>query len=195
MNHKLWERKTGMEGREMTKTDRKSRQCRRAGKRITCKKALTALLMLSIVWCFAACGGEKETTPEALQGSLSEVMGSLYEKADLDPDFRESLEYYETYELTDEMEASILGTDEITYTEGVVSMPLMSSTAYQCVLLRVAEDDVETVKQTLQTNADPNKWICVSAETTLIESRGEVIFFIMSDEKTAYAMNSAFQNL
>ena len=67
--------------------------------------------------------------------------------------------------------------------------------AYQCVLLRVDEADVEAAKQLLKDNADPDKWVCVSAETTLIESRGNVIFFIMSGKNEAYVMNTAFQNL
>ena len=52
---------------------------------------------------------------------------------------------------------------------------------------------MDTVKQQLKDNADLNKWICVSAETMLIESRGNVIFFVMGDNDTAYALNSAFQ--
>ncbi len=122
-------------------------------------------------------------------------MTALYANADLDADFREGLEYFEMLELTDDLESYILGTDEITYTEGVVSMPAMSSVAYQCVLLRVDEADVETAKEVLKNSADPDKWVCVSAETTLIESRGDVIFFIMSSKDVAYAMSSAFQNL
>lgn len=145
------------------------------------------ILLLGVVCC--ACGAEG-ASKDKLEGSLSEIMASLYENAELDQGFRDSLDGYETYELTDEMEVSVLGTDEITYKEAVVSMPMMSSTAYQCVLLRVEEDDVETVKQSLKTNANPDKWVCVSAETTLIESRGDVIFFIMCDKDTAYAMNS-----
>ncbi|MBD5506769.1 MAG: hypothetical protein HDR05_01570 [Lachnospiraceae bacterium] len=105
------------------------------------------------------------------------------------------MDYFDTLELTDDLESYILGTDEITYTEGVVSMPKMSSVAYQCVLLRVDEADVETAKEALKNSADPDKWVCVSAESTLIESRGDVIFFIMSSKDVAYAMNSAFQNL
>lgn len=122
-------------------------------------------------------------------------MASLYENAQLDAEFREGLDSFETVELTDDLEISILGTDEVTYTEGVVSMPMMSSMAFQCVLLRVDEADVETVKQTLKDNANPDKWVCVSAETTLIESRGNVIFFIMSSKNEAYALNEAFQKL
>lgn len=141
-----------------------------------------------------ACGDKKDSS-DNLEGSLSDIMVSLYENADLDSGFRESLDNYETVEITDDLESYILGTDEITYTEGVVSMPMMSSMAYQCVLLRVDESDVETAKQLLKDNADPDKWVCVSAETTLIESRGNVIFFIMSGKNEAYAMNTAFQNL
>ena len=60
---------------------------------------------------------------------------------------------------------------------------------------RAGMDSFETytVKQQLKDNADLNKWVCVSAETMLIESRGNVIFFIMGDNDTVYAMNGAFQ--
>lgn len=150
-------------------------------------------ILLSMLVC-SACGS-KEASSDNLEGNLSEMMDSIYQNAELEQEFRDSLEYYETYELTDDLEVSILGTDEITYKEGVVSMPMMSSIAYQCVLLRVEEDQVDTVKQSLKTNADLNKWVCVSAETILIESRADVIFFIMSDKDIAYALNSAFQNL
>jgi len=155
---------------------------------------LAGLFILLAGLVCSACG-DKEAASDNLAGDLSEIMESLYQNADLEQDFRDSLDSYETYELTDELEVSVLGTDEITYKEGVVSMPLRTATAYQCVLLRVEEEDVDTVKQALKTNADPNKWVCVSAETTLIESRGDVIFFIMSDKDVAYALNSAFQNL
>lgn len=158
------------------------------------KSRVLALLVGILTVCCTACGGEKAAS-KGPEGSLQDIMTSTYANADLDADFREGLDYFQTLELTDDLESYILGTDEITYTEGLVSMPAMSSVAYQCVLLRVDEADVETVKEALKNNADPNKWVCVSAETTLIESRGDVIFFIMSGKDVAYAMNSAFQNL
>lgn len=158
------------------------------------KKLIFAALCLSLAMFCAACGNKTETS-DNLEGSLTDIMASIYENADLDADFREGVESFETIELTDDLKSSVLGTDEITYTEGVVSMPMMSSIAYQCVLLRVDEADVEKVKQTLKDNANPDKWVCVSAETTLIESRGNVIFFIMSAKNEAYALNEAFQKL
>ncbi len=158
------------------------------------KKFLLIVLCISMTMLCMACGDKKESSGD-LEGSLTDIMASLYENAQLDAEFREGLDSFETVELTDDLEISILGTDEVTYTEGVVSMPMMSSMAFQCVLLRVDEADVETVKQTLKDNANPDKWVCVSAETTLIESRGNVIFFIMSSKNEAYALNEAFQKL
>lgn len=157
-------------------------------------KLLTGLLILIAGLLCAACGDKKESS-DSPEGALTDIVASLYENAELDAEFKEGLPYFDTVELTDELKSSILGTDDITYTEGVVSMPKMSSVAYQCVLLRVDEADVETVKQTLKDNANPDKWVCVSAETVLIESRGNVIFFIMSGKNEAYALNEAFQKL
>ena len=157
------------------------------------RSRMIVLLAGILTVCCMACG--KDTAPKGPEGSLQDIMTALYTNADLDADFREGLDYFEMLEITDDLESYILGTDEITYTEGVVSMPKMSSVAYQCVLLRVDEADVENAKETLKNSADPDKWVCVSAETTLIESRGDVIFFIMSSKDVAYAMNSAFQSL
>lgn len=151
------------------------------------------ILAASVIFC-AACGSDKGGSAD-LEGSLSDILAEVYEKADLSEDFRESLSYYETLELNGDMEVSVLGTDEIEYVEGLVSMPMMSSVAYQCVLLRVSEDDVETVKQQIKDSADPDKWVCVSAETMLVESRGDVILFVMGENDVAYALNSAFQQL
>ena len=153
--------------------------------------AIISIVMITVLTC-TACGTKQESA-DKLTDSLADIMSGIYEKADLSDDFREGLEFFETFELTEDMEMSILGTDEIDYTEGVVSMPMMSSIAYQCVLLRVEIDDVDTVKQQIKDNTDLNKWICVSAETMLIESRGDVIFFVMGENDTVYALNAAFQ--
>ncbi len=149
-------------------------------------------IVLVVTFLCTACG-KKEEAGDNLEGSLTDIMAGLYEKADLSEDFRAGMDSFETYEMTAELNASILGTEDIAYTEGVASIPMISPNAYQCVLLRVEEDQVDTVKQQLKDNADLNKWVCVSAETMLIESRGNVIFFIMGDNDTVYAMNSAFQ--
>lgn len=164
----------------------------KANKRIT-HIIITSIIITAVMMIFCTACGKNQRSEDKLTGSLSDIMADIYENADLSDDFRESLEFFEKFELTEDMETSILGTDEINYVEGVVSMPMMSSVAFQCVLLRVEENDVDTVKQQIKDNADLNKWVCVSAETMLIESRGDVIFFVMGENDTAYALNAAFQ--
>lgn len=159
--------------------------------RMKTNQKIFTLILIAVFTC-TACGTKQESADQ-LTGSLSDIMEGIYENAGLSDDFREGLEFFETFELTEDMEVSILGTSEIDYKEGVVSMPMMSSVAYQCVLLRVEEDDVDTVKKQIKDNADLNKWVCISAETMLIESRGDVIFFVMGENDTAYALNAAFQ--
>ena len=96
-------------------------------------------------------------------------------------------------EITEAEEEYILGTTEIDYTDSVYSAPMMSSIAYQCVLLRVSEDqDIEAAKKLLEENADPAKWICVEAESVVVENVGNVILFIMADKDVADAAKEAF---
>lgn len=156
------------------------------------KGIVMGVMVLTVSLFCVACG--KQEKEDNLSGDLTEMMGKLYQSSALSDDVKEFVEGCETYALTEDMEVSVLGTDGISYTEAVVSMPMMSSQAYQCVLLRT-DEDVETVKQQLKDNADPDKWVCVSAETVLIESRGNVIFYVMGDNDIAYDLNSAFQKL
>lgn len=149
-------------------------------------------VLITIVFLCCACGSDQEKESQ-LEGNLTDIINGLYENADLSEGFRSGMDSFETFELTEDIEVSLLGTDEIDYTEGAASIPMISPNAFQLVLLRVEEENVDTVKQQLKDNADLNKWICVSAETMLIESRGNVIFFVMGDNDTAYALNSAFQ--
>ena len=155
------------------------------------KIMLSCILAAAAILCTACGSGGKNS--DKLDGSLSDIMSGIYENAELSDDFREGLANFETLELTEDFETAVLGTDEINYIEGIASMPMMSSVAYQCVLLRVEEDEVETVKQQINDNADLNKWICISAETMLVESRGDVVFFVMGENDIVYALNDAFQ--
>lgn len=155
------------------------------------------LCMLCIVFCIA-CG--KSETGDAMQGGsiegdLTDIMSQIYAGVNLDAEAKEAMQGYVSDTITADNEQAILGTSDIAYTEGVYSVPMMSSIAYQCVLLRVEPEDVETVKEQLKANADVNKWVCVSAETVLIENVGDTVLFIMSDKDTAYAVSASFQAL
>lgn len=156
---------------------------------------LTAGIML--IGTMSGCGNSGEETGVAnLEGTCSEILAQVYENAELDADFRESLTYFtdEAVPTDDvEMQTYMIGTSDIAFTDSVYSAPMMSSIAYQCVLLRLAEgEDVETAKENLLAGADPRKWICVEPESVFVENVGDVVMVLMADEPMATAIKDAF---
>lgn len=157
----------------------------------------TLMLLFSAVFC-CACGkadGGDAAGNGTIEGDLADVMAQIYEGVNVDAETKEAMQGYVTDTLTADNEQAILGVEGVSYTEGVYSIPMISSIAYQCVLIRVSPDDVENVKTMLKENADVNKWVCVSAETVLVENVGDVVLFIMCDKDTAYAVSESFQAL
>ena len=125
--------------------------------------------------------------------SCADILDEIYKTAKTDDDYFSYTDDFENVEITEAEEEYILGTTEIDYTDSVYSAPMMSSIAYQCVLLRVSEDqDIEAAKKLLEENADPAKWICVEAESVVVENVGDVILFIMADKDVADAAKEAF---
>lgn len=166
------------------------------------KKLIIRMITIVMTMCMAvmmtACG-KGETADGAdgktIEGDLTEIMAQIYEGVNLDAETKEAMQGYVTDTLTADNEQALLGIGGVPYAEGVYSVPMISSIAYQCVLLRVAPEDVEDVKNLLKENADVNKWVCVSAETVLVENVGDVVLFIMSDKDAAYAVSASFQAL
>ena len=175
------------------------------------KRKIAWILLAAMTLSFAACGnktgdsvaddgnitaeateGELDTSAN-LEGSCSDLLKKIYKTAKTEDDFFSYTEDYENTEITEENEEYILGTTDIDFTDSVYSAPMMSSIAYQCVLLRVSEDqDIEAAKKLLKENADPVKWICVEAESVVVENVGDVILFIMADQDVAEAAKEAF---
>ncbi len=136
--------------------------------------------------------GELDTSAN-LDGSCADILDEIYKTAKTDDDYFSYTDDFENVEITGAEEEYILGTTEIDYTDSVYSAPMMSSIAYECVLLRVSEDqDIEAAKKLLEENADPAKWICVEAESVVVENVGDVILFIMADKDVADAQKKRF---
>ena len=149
--------------------------------------AVLAATMLFAAGCGQAAGAAN------LEGSCGDILATVYENADLDAELREAMQYYETITIDESWEMQFLGTEEADYTDAVCSLPAINVIPYQCVLLRVEDaDEVEETKQLLAANADPRKWICVEAESVVIENVGDVILFVMADTETADAIKAAF---
>ena len=106
------------------------------------------------------------------------------------------MQYYMTEPINEDTEEYILGTTELEYEEAVCSASMMSSVAYQCVLVRLPEGaDVEAAKQLLLDSADPQKWICVTAEATAAESIDNLVLMIMANQETVDAVTASFLGL
>lgn len=160
------------------------------------KRGMMAIAVLLCIVLCSACGkGENASGGGSIEGELADIMAQIYEGADVDVETKEAMQGYITDTLTADNEQAILGVAGISYTEGVYSVPMISSIAYQCVLLRVDPDDVESIKSALKENADVNKWVCVSAEIVLVENVGDVVLFVMCDKDSAYAISESFQAL
>ena len=164
-------------------------------KRITAGIITGVLLMCTVL--MAGCGQNDAAGNDGkkIEGDLKDVMAQIYEGVDLDAETKQAMQEYVCDTLTAENEQALLGVDGISYTEGVYSVPMISSIAYQCVLLRVNPEDVDKVKEMLKESADVNKWVCVSAETVLVENVGDVVLFIMGSQDAAYAVSTSFQAL
>lgn len=168
------------------------------------KKKIAWILLAAMTLTFAACGNKSENsttidgsiqegTSKNLDGSCADILNEIYNTATTEDDYFSNADEFENVSITDDMEEYVLGTTDIDFTDSVYSAPMMSSIAYQCVILRVSEDqDVEEAKKLLSENADPRKWICVEAESVVVENIGDVILFIMADDDVAEAAKEAF---
>lgn len=77
--------------------------------------------------------------------------------------------------------------------EGFVSEALINALPHSVVLVRVPEgDDVQTVADRIEANADPRKWICVEAEKTIVSVHGNTILLVMSSADVADAIAANF---
>lgn len=157
------------------------------------KKWMTRITCIGLLmFVLAGCGKNTESA-DGMSGSCEDILQKVYDTADLDDSFRESLQYYETGELSADNCEYMLGTTDISYSDSVYSVPMMSSVPYQCVILRLSEgEDVTAAKETLSQNADPAKWICVVAESVAVENVGDVVLAVMGDTDTVDAVKNAF---
>ena len=161
------------------------------------KRAAAVGMMFVMLFSFAACGKTTASEEaEALSGSCIDILNKVYETADLDASMRDAMQDYEMTTIDADMEEYVLGTDEITYTDSAYSAPMMTSVAYQCVVLRVPDGtDVPKAKQTLLDNANPAKWICVEAEKVIVKTKGNLVLLVMSTTDIADAIAANFDAL
>lgn len=171
------------------------------------KRILALILVGTMAMIMAGCGakteenadGTDQSTEESVDlGTPTDVLVTLYAEAELNTDLKEQIENgaFEQGELDESIAPVFLGEADVDFVSGVGSMPMMSSIAYQVVVLQVEEgQDLEATKTELVEKADTGKWVCVEPEAVVAVNNGNYVLFIMADEATADALVETFQSL
>lgn len=130
-----------------------------------------------------------------IEGSLEDIMAKVYANI---PENERPMMLMNT-EINDENVEYFLGSKDIEYEEALASEPGIGSIAHSVVLVRTKKGaDVEAIKDKIEKNVDPRKWVCVGVEKDdiIVESEGDLIILIMvEDEKTRDKLEDSFDNL
>ncbi|MBQ3007705.1 MAG: hypothetical protein IJD78_09110 [Clostridia bacterium] len=166
------------------------------------KKIICILLALSMVFAFAACGGNGETPDSGetitqapaveLTGTLEEITAQIYSNATtLEMMLMDPMEI----DLADiEVAGSFIGVSSTDSIErAVYSEPMIGSIAYSMCLVKAKEGaDVEALKNEILEGVNYRKWICVAAEKVLVTNCGNTIMMIMAAENIVDDVYNAF---
>jgi len=147
------------------------------------KNLFTGIICAALLFSLVSCNVTSGTTAANIEGTLSEIFEKIYENA--------GVEAPATVEITvdDTNKASMLGSGDVKFTEGLASEPMIMTIPHSMVLIRVDKDtDIEATKKLIKDNVDPRKWICVGVdpEQVIVDSIGDLIFLVMSVDAEAY---------
>ncbi len=149
-----------------------------------------SLLIIIFIGLFLLTGCTKN-----VQGSLEDIMAQVY--ADIPEDERPMM--LTNTAINEENIEYFLGTKDIEYSEALASESGVGSIAHSVVLLRTKENaDVDKIKEQIEKNVNPRKWVCVGVEEdeVIVENKGDLIILIMvQDEENREKLEDAFENL
>ncbi len=162
------------------------------------KKWISILLVLAVLFSFAACGRKKA---EPLPGTMAENVDKLIQAAPV-----EFMGGQIPLVLEDDSEEALWTLKSFTglssaekLSDIAVFEPMTGSQAFSLVLVRVEEaEDAREVAQQMKDNIDPRKWICAGADQVMAAGYVDTVLFIMVDSAlgvTAQAYVDAFAQL
>lgn len=154
--------------------------------------ALAAVMLLAVfAGCSAAANGNGGAANPFDGKDLETILEELYANVEVD------IPSLVTTPITAENEAAFLGTTGLKLQEGIASEPAISAIAYSVCLVRLEQgEDVAAAVKAIQENVNPAKWICVQVDpqNVIVDSAGDVIILIMTDE-FAGALHESFTSL
>ena len=150
------------------------------------KRILLFCCTLIVSLTLTGCGSQN------VEGTLEEIMTKVYSNLKED----ETPMMLNNIEVNEENIEMYLGVKDIEFEEALASESGVGSIAHSVVLLRVKDGaDVEKIKEKIEDNVNPRKWICVEAEEVEVESKGNLILLVMSSEKVTDKIVDKFNDL
>ena len=146
------------------------------------------LLIIVSICCIAVSGCGNKNIEGPLEDIMTKVYASIKEE--------EKPMMLTNIEVTKENAEMYLGTSDIEFEEALASESATGSIAHSVILIRVKDNaNVELIEERLEDTVNPRKWICVEAEEVEVESRGNLILVVMSNEITADKIVDEFNKL
>ena len=148
------------------------------------KKILASIVCVALLLTLAACSSQPQESAKHVDGELTEIFAKIYENvAGVTPPLTMEVA------VDDTNKASMLGTDEVVFTEGLASEAAIMTIPHSMVLIRVDNSvDIQKTKDLIKANVDPRKWICVGVDPSqvIVDSIGDLVFLVMSEGAEAY---------
>ena len=151
------------------------------------KNVFGIIMSLVMALTLTACSSGDNTAETTPSKPLAEIMDDLY--ADI-----EELPMVGNTELDAENFQYFAFVDYPQDAEALASDALINAVAHSGVLVRVKEN-AQSIAESMEKNANPNKWVCVGAEKTIVKRKGNLIMLVMSSEATADAIAANFDKL
>ena len=147
------------------------------------KKILLGLICFTLIFSLAACTSEQGGSSQHVEGELSDLFVKIYENAGVEAPITMDII------VDDTNKASMLGSDKVSFTEGLASEAAIMTIPHSMVLIRVdSSTDIEKTKKLIKDNVDPRKWICAGVEPdqVIVDNIGDLVFLVMSENAKAY---------
>lgn len=159
--------------------------------------AIVIILIMVIIGIALFTNKKPKTNLEAINSAedLSALVNKVYEGQE--GNIPSSLQT-QIIDTTDDMAVKMVtGLENANDLEYVVaSEPMITSQAYSLVLAKVKNGkNADEIAKQMSENVDQAKWICVSAEKVYATSSGDIVFLVMSSEKTAKPIYEKFKTL
>ena len=136
-----------------------------------------------------------EPASEAEPGSLEALMDQVLAAGDAEQipmlmpaDLNGGAKYTP---LTEENSEYNLGVTRDRYTDGIAAEAAMTSVPFSVCLVKAnSAEEAEQLAADIEANADPRKWICVEAESKIVDFSGDTVILIMTSADLAEQLHS-----